>query len=355
MRKTKVIALFTSAALSLLLASCSPGAAATTTAEAIPTSKGPAVVVAEGRLEPVRFAQIALNASGLVSDVLRKEGDPVQVGEVIARLENSQAKTLQTAQAGALQEVTSGYQAVRDAQYNLDNFVVPSDFAGLTPNQAVQRTQDKLNAAREAFAPYKYIDERLLVLTEAEKDNPVLWNTPKRLKKDLDDAWGKYRRAVQWLERESALENAQAQLAQSQNHYDSLHDASFAEDTAGLRAALANAEVRAPFAGTITNLDLKVGEFSASGTPVVTIADLSNWVVKTTDLTEIDVVNVKEGQPVTLALDALPGVTFNGYVLSIAKNFSERQGDIVYKVTVLLSDKNPAMRWGMTAQVNFGR
>ena len=60
----------------------------------------------------------------------------------------------------------------------------------------------------------------------------------------------------------------------------------------GIRAALANAEVRSPFAGTITNLDLKVGEFAASGTPVVTIADLSKWVVKTTDLTEIDVVNV---------------------------------------------------------------
>jgi hypothetical protein len=83
------------------------------------------------------------------------------------------------------------------------------------------------------------------------------------------------------------------------------------------------------------------------------VADFSSWVVKTTDLTEIDVVNLQEGQPVTLTLDAIPGVTLKGYVLSIAQNYGERQGDVVYEVTVLLTDQHPAMRWGMTAQVHF--
>jgi hypothetical protein len=54
-----------------------------------------------------------------------------------------------------------------------------------------------------------------------------------------------------------------------------------------------------------------------------------------------------------LTLDAIPGVTLKGYVLSIGQNYSEKQGDIVYEVTVLLTDKQPAMRWGMTAEVNF--
>ena len=111
--------------------------------------------------------------------------------------------------------------------------------------------------------------------------------------------------------------------------------------------------MRAPFAGAITNLDLKVGEFSASGQPVVTIADNSQWVVKTKDLTEIDVVNIKEGQPVSVKFDAIPGKEFKGNVLSIAENYTENQGDIVYKVTVLLTDKDAAMRWGMTAVVSF--
>jgi hypothetical protein len=52
-------------------------------------------------------------------------------------------------------------------------------------------------------------------------------------------------------------------------------------------------------------------------------------------------------------LDALPGVELNGNVFSISNNYSENQGDVVYEVTVLLTDQDPAMRWGMTAVVKF--
>jgi multidrug resistance efflux pump len=219
----------------------------------------------------------------------------------------------------------------------------------------VRITGERLNKARDAFEPYKYLDERQLQLTDAEEDNPILRSTPKRLKKDLDDAWEDYRRAVKWLDRASVLENARAELAQAQKDYDSLNDPSFQEDTAGVRAALANAEVRAPFSGTLTSLDLKVGEFASAGAPVATVADLSKWIVKTTDLTEIDVVNVAEGESVTLTLDAMPDVELGGSVHSISQSYAEKQGDIVYEVAILLAESRPGMRWGMTAQVNFRR
>jgi HlyD family secretion protein len=355
MKNLNRTALFLLACGALALAACSPGQGAVATPSPLPTVRAPSVVVAEGRVEPIRFADLALNSSGLVSEVLAKEGDAVSAGEVIARLESSQAKTLESARADALQALTKAYQDVRDAQYDLDNFDAPRDFAGMTPTEAVEMTQQKLDAARTAFEPFKYLDEKQLQLTDSEEDNPMLRSKPKSLKKALDDAWEKYRKAVIWLDRESTLENSRAELARAQKDYDSLQDASFSEDTAGVRAALANAELRAPFSGTLTNLDLKVGEFAATGTPVATVADLSSWIVKTTDLTEIDVVNIKEGQPVQLSLDAMPGQEFDGTVMSIAQNYSEKQGDIVYEVTVLLGKKDPAMRWGMTAQVNFER
>src|SRR5258706_11261606 len=172
-------------------------------------------------------------------------------------------------------------------------------------------------------------------------------------KKQLDDAWAKYRKAIQWFELESNLETAQARLEQAQRDYTSLIDPSFNEDTAGARAALANAEVRAPFAGIIIDLKLKVGEYAASGQPVVTVADTSHWVVKTTDLTEIDVVNIKEGQSVTVKLDAIPNIELHGNVLSIGQDFTKEQGDIVYEVVVLLTDSDLNMRWGMTAEIRF--
>ncbi len=352
--KNRASLIFTTlATLSLLLAACAPAAVATPTPEAIATVKADDIIVAEGRLEPVRYTQLALNANGLVSEVLSKEGDAVTAGQVIARLKSNDARTLEQAQADGLQAVTTSYQGVRDAQFALDEFDVPSDFAGMTPQQAVAEMLKKLNIARDAFEPYKGLSEQRLKLRPNEEQSPIYRDVAKQRKKELDDAWTDYRNAVKWLNLESTLEGAEAKLAQAQSDYDSLQDVSFAEDTAGVRAALANAELRSPFAGTITNLDLKVGEFAAAGTQVVTVADFSGWVVKTTDLTEIDVVNIKEGQPVDVKLDAIPDVTLKGYVLSIGRNYSEKQGDVVYEVTVLLTDQQPAMRWGMTAEVHF--
>jgi multidrug resistance efflux pump len=311
-------------------------------------------------LEPIRYADIALNASGLVSEVMAKEGDSVTAGEMIAALKSNEVQTLEDAQVNVSQQLTTAYQDLRDAQYKLDNFVVPSEFTDLTPAEAVSQTLDKLNAARDAYEPYRYVyydnnygdlnlsDPKIYKYVSKHVNREAIES-----KKALDDAWARYRKAIQWMGLETDLETAQNNLDQAQKDYDSLQDASFAEDTAGTRAALANAELRAPFGGTITNLDLKLGEFATSGQPVLTIANLSNWVVKTTDLTEIDVVNIKEGQPVEVTLDALPDVTLKGNVFSISQSYSEKQGDIVYEVTILLTDKNPAMRWGMTAEVKF--
>jgi len=282
------------------------------------------------------------------------EGDKVAAGDVIARLESSEAKTLEAAQADASQELTLAYQQVRDAQFELDNFDVPFDFAGMTPSQAVEAMLVKLDKARANFVPYRNLDDRTLQLTNAQKrGDAVVTGTAKVYKKALDDAWARYRKAILWLELESALQDATARLNIAQNDYDALQDASFSEDTAGARAALANAEVRAPFAGVITNLNLKVGEFAASGQPVVTIADVSHWVVKTTDLTEIDVVNISAEQAVVVKLDAIPGIELHGNVLTVGQNFTENQGDVVYEATVILTDADPAMRWGMTAEVKF--
>lgn len=336
MKTTKFLIAFV--ILSVVLTACgqlAPTAAPTETP--IPTVLADPTIISEGRLEPIRYTELALNASGLVSEVLVAEGETVEAGQVIARLESPEAKTLESAKADASTNLTAAYQAVRDAQYKLDNFDVPNDFKGMTPSQAVESTLKKLNEARADYEPYKYLAP----------------NNGREQRRKLDDAWSKYRKAIQWMELQTSVDNAQSQLTQAQKDYDILNNPSFTEDTAGVRAALANAEVRAPFPGVITSLKLKVGEFASAGQPVVTIADLTGWVVKTTDLTEIDVVSLKEGQPVTVTLDALPGQELKGNILSISQNYGQNQGDIVYEVTVLLTDKNPAMRWGMTATVKF--
>jgi HlyD family secretion protein len=349
MKHIKLIIFFV---LALSLAACG-AAPATAAATQVPTVVADSTIIAEGKLEPIHFTELALNASGLVSEVLFKEGDKVAAGDVIARLDATEAQTLESARAKAAQELTTAYQEVRDAQYKLDNFDIPSTYKGMTPTEAVNSMLVKLDKARADFEPYKDLSDRSLQQTDAEKKSGVVKGTAKNFKKALDDAWADYRKAIQWLDLDSTLQNANARLILAQRDANALQDPSFSEDTAGTRAALANAEVRAPFPGVVTDLNLKVGEFAASGKSVITVADNSQWVVKTKDLTEIDVVNIKEGQSVTVKFDALPGKEFKGNVFSIGQHYSENQGDIVYEVTVLLTDKDAAMRWGMTAIVTF--
>ena len=57
---------------------------------------------------------------------------------------------------------------------------------------------------------------------------------------------------------------------------------------------------------------MKAGETAAPGVPVVMLADLSNWLVETDDLTEIKVPNIKEGQAVDRSLRCAAGCGAEG-------------------------------------------
>ena len=335
----------------------------------IPTVIAENVIVAEGRLEPVHYVDIAFNANGTVSDVLVAEGDQVTAGQVIARLENSEAKqaevakaeeafltaqqSFDAAEATALGKLAEANELVRKAQYELDNFSIPSDIVDMGPRDALIYTQGKLDEARSAYEPYRYSQPNS--------------GTGREYKKRLDDAWADFNRAIRWATLESNLENAQAELAKAQKEYDLLSSGGNADEKAvaeaqyeaaranlaAARAALADVELTAPFDGTIAGLKVKVGESVTPGQLAASLADFSGWIIKTTDLNELDVVSISAGQPVQIALDAFPEDILSGKVLLIGQNYSEKQGDVVYEVTVELTESLPEMRWGMTTVVKF--
>ena len=132
-------------------------------------------------------------------------------------------------------------------------------------------------------------------------------------------------------------------------------DVASAEATlAQAKAALAQTELRAPFAGVVAKLSAVAGEEAAPGAESAQVADLSDWYVETTDLTELDVVNVKEGDQVTMTFDALPGETFGGQVMRIRSLGELQKGDMTYTAIVRPDRLDPRLRWNMTASVGFG-
>jgi len=386
MKTAKLLIIIALAILAgLMLGACGASAEATTGITPIPTVQAENFIVAEGRLEPIHYVDIAFNANGTVSEVLVSEGEQVTEGQVIARLENSEAKQAEvasaeeaflqaqqafdSAEAVALGKLADANEAVRKAQYDLDYFDIPTDLRDMGTAEALSHTAANLEEARVKFEPYRYLEVQLE--NQLSKENPnkdqVYRNTAKIYKKQLDDAWADYNRAIKWTTLEANLESAKAELAQAQKEYvilsnggsgdeKALAEAQFDAARANLaaaRAALANVELLAPFDGTVAGLKVKSGETVSPGQIAVSEADFSSWIVKTTDLTELDVVKLSEGQSVSVALDAIPDATLAGVVKTIGQNYAEQQGDVVYEVTVELTEPLPNMRWGMTAVVKF--
>jgi multidrug resistance efflux pump len=110
-----------------------------------------------------------------------------------------------------------------------------------------------------------------------------------------------------------------------------------------------DAEIRAPFQGTIGSVYVRAGEIVSPGQPLLALGDLSMLRVETTDLDEIDVARVSVGQEATLTFDALPDKTFSGRVVRISPMASSGTGGVHYTTVIALNDVAPELRWGMTA------
>ncbi len=111
----------------------------------------------------------------------------------------------------------------------------------------------------------------------------------------------------------------------------------------------------APFAGTLADFSLELGQLVAPGVSVGTLADFSSWQIETTNLTELDVVKVAVGTAVSAQIDALPDETLRGEVIEISSIAGLSQGDIIYTVTIQLDEATAdlPLRWGMTTFVDI--
>lgn len=134
-------------------------------------------------------------------------------------------------------------------------------------------------------------------------------------------------------------------LATAQNNVES---AQIAVDQAKLK--LEQAKVVAPFDGTVTAVDVKVGQ-TASGT-AFTIADLDNLEV-VANMSEVDVNLIKAGQNVEVTLDAVSDLTLQGTVTQISPAGTQSSGVVSYPVTVTLANPTKVVKTGMTANLTI--
>jgi multidrug efflux pump subunit AcrA (membrane-fusion protein) len=359
----------------LLATGCSTKATqATPAGETTPAKDFNPVVSVTGKIVPVKWSNLSVSTSGVIAEVLAEEGQKVEAGQVLIRLEGTESQ--QAAIAAAKEEVVSAQQALDDLNTNVDvargeayraiadaqeavrtadrqlfYFNVPATIRAYDIFEAVNKTKERVDTARKAWDPYKYEEE-------------TIWTNPtrKKIKDALDDAEGDYRVAMLRIQYAADLKLAEAKLKQTMDDYEKMKDgpdpnqlalaqARLERAQASLKsaqAALDDLELKAPFAGVLSQLNVRPDEWISPGQTVLLLADLSTLRVETTDLSEIDVAQVSVGAPVTLTFDALPEVSVTGKVARISPKNAEGSG-VNYTVYIDMDKTPDKLLWGMTA------
>jgi multidrug efflux pump subunit AcrA (membrane-fusion protein) len=110
----------------------------------------------------------------------------------------------------------------------------------------------------------------------------------------------------------------------------------------------------APYAATLLDVPVQLGDTLLPGALVALIGDLSELRVQTTDVDEYLIASISVGLPVEISVDALPGRMFGGRVEMVSPGAEAGTGSrLQYPVVITVDNGDPALRPGMTAHLRF--
>jgi multidrug resistance efflux pump len=370
----------------ILLSSCSAlGIKSTPTATPVPTVEASGGVISQGNLVPKDYMYLSFPGGGHVSQVMVKQGDQVTAGQILASL--GDREQYQASVTAAQMEVENAQQVLNDLNSNAD---ISSSNAWLTlldANSALIQAESAW-AAIDTDAYQKKVDDAELKVSDmktALEDAQTAFDkvanldtsnsTYKAAETDLKNAQLDYDNAVHERDQliiardraQANLQLAQALQVKAQHDYDVTRQGPAPEkvtlaqmnlDTAqahltAAQSALNNLDLKAPFNGTVVDVNVSNGQLVGSDTWAVLVADFSEWYVDSSDLTEQEVVNISMGQKATVSLDAMPDQHLSSQVTEIADMFNVQSGDVLYRVRLRIDQPDPGFKWGMTVEIAF--
>jgi RND family efflux transporter MFP subunit len=258
-------------------------------------ASGASLLDASGYVVARRRATVAAKVTGKVVEVMLEEGQKVSAGQVIARLDDSNARA-------ALAETTA----------------------------QLQQAQANLTAAQTAYDDAKPIYER----NEKQKNAAVI------SAQDFDQARAQFNASHNnLLVAQTAVDAARAEVGVAQRNID---------DTV----------IRAPFDGVVTEKAAQPGEMvspiSAGGgftrTGIGTIVDMDSLEVEV-DVSENFINRVTPAQPVTIKLNAYPDWQIPGAVIAAIPTADRSKATV--KVRIAIKEKDPRIIPEMGARVSF--
>ena len=358
--------------------------------------RGTLLVTVEGTgsLAPTAEVALAFLSGGQVAEVLVEEGQVVEAGQPLVRLETDDLALQVTRSEAALasaesqlaqllagprpEEVAAQEANLAAVQGGVSAAAANRDQVAAGPGAAqIASAETQVASAemerRSALINYDSIDED--DKDRKEQARYDLWVAEVALDAAqtqfdvlLTGANADAVRAAQ-----SNVGSAAAQRDAAQAQLDLLLAGATEEQIQAAEAAVDQARVAlnqtqlrleqatltAPMAGAVTSLGLEPGEMVSPGQSVIVLSDLAALEVEV-NLDETDVVRVTVGQDVRVSLDAFPGVEMAGEVTYIAPTANIASGVVLYPVTIRLtqapspnSGQDLPVRAGMTADVEI--
>jgi len=308
------------------------------------------------RRQEVESAQATLQAAQARLNGLLEGPTPEEIAVAASAVASAQAALQQVLEgsraeelAAACAEMANAEAALRLAQAEYDRLSWRNDRAALSVSLDLEQATNTHTAAQARYVA--------LVKGATEADIAAAEAGVQQAGAELD--------RVKAAARDSDILAAQAEIRRERAQLELLQAGARPEQIAAAEAEVAAAEaareqaqvaleetqLRAPFAGTVASLKVKVGEAVTAGVPLVQLADLSAWQIETEDLTEMDVVNVQAGDRVLVTVDALPGVELPGKVVRIRSVGEDKHGDMTYTVIIQPQGSDRRIRWNMTTMV----
>jgi HlyD family secretion protein len=361
---------------------------ATGTAAGGVTSGGGAT--ASGEISPAQLAEVAAPVGSTLQTLDVAVGKPVKAGQALATLSGSEK--LEAALEAAKLEVLSAEQAEKTLKDNAAQALSTAQVRLADAQKALDNAQKRREARQYRNGSQSQID--------AARANYLLANdTYKTAQATFDDQVGAsddnlakaaalselstaraardkalanlnyllaMPNAIDVGQAEATLKAAQAEVDAAQKQYDALKSGpdpdalalaeqqrrnAEAQATAAEKA-LADLTLKAPFDGTVSKINVQVGDWLTQGETVLVVADLDHLQVETKDLSERSVAQVKVGEKASVLVKAL-GMTLDGVVKEVAPLADTLGGDVVYKTVITLDNQPEDLRSGMSVDVTF--
>ena len=255
----------------------------------------PALLNASGYVTPRRRATVAAKITARVNDIYAEEGMRVEAGQILARLDDSDAKVRLTA---AIADRDATAAALGDLQVNL------------------------VNAERELKRNEELFQRRLIA--EQQIDTARL-------------AVDSFKARIVLARQQIGAADARIKMAEQD---------------------IDNCIVRAPFAGIVVSKDAQRGEMvspiSAGGgftrTGIATLVDMTSLEIEV-DVNESYIARVRDGQPVTAILDAYPDWQIPGKVRTLIPTADRQKATV--KVRASFDKLDPRILPDMGVKVTF--